>query len=45
MNKYEYHSMMRGARRLDYEIYLNTERLLACQKSLKSFAIQTNCNS
>jgi tryptophan 2,3-dioxygenase len=32
MNRKEYLEMMRGAGKLDYEIYLNTERLLACQK-------------
>lgn len=33
MNRSEYEVMMRGAGQLDYEIYLNTERLLACQKT------------
>lgn len=32
MNRSEYQKMMRGAGQLDYEIYLNTERLLACQQ-------------
>ncbi len=32
MNRSEYETMMRGAGQRDYEIYLNTERLLACQK-------------
>lgn len=32
MNRKEYLEMMRGAGKRDYEIYLNTERLLACQK-------------
>lgn len=32
MNRKEYLEMMRGAGKLDYEIYLNTERLLDCQK-------------
>lgn len=32
MNRTEYQTMMRGAGQRDYEIYLNTERLLACQK-------------
>lgn len=35
MNRPEYEKMMRGAGQLDYEIYLNTERLLACQKETK----------
>ena len=33
MNRQEYLEMMRGAGKLDYEIYLNTEHLLACQKA------------
>ncbi len=32
MNRKKYQEMMRGAGKLDYEIYLNTEALLACQK-------------
>ena len=32
MDRDLYQKMMRGAGKLDYEIYLNTERLLACQK-------------
>lgn len=32
MNRKEYQEMMRGAGQRDYEIYLNTEALLACQK-------------
>ena len=32
MDRQKYQEMMRGAGKLDYEIYLNTERLLACQK-------------
>jgi len=32
MNRLKYQKMMRGAGQLDYEIYLNTERLLDCQK-------------
>lgn len=32
MDRVKYQEMMRGAGRLDYEIYLNTEQLLACQK-------------
>jgi tryptophan 2,3-dioxygenase len=32
MDRQKYQTMMRGAGRLDYEIYLNTESLLACQK-------------
>jgi tryptophan 2,3-dioxygenase len=32
MDRQRYHEMMRGNGRLDYELYLNTERLLACQK-------------
>jgi len=32
MNRQDYEELMRGAGQLDYEIYLNTERLLACQK-------------
>lgn len=32
MNRDEYQKIMRGAGQLDYEIYLNTEQLLACQK-------------
>lgn len=32
MNRDEYQKIMRGAGQRDYEIYLNTEQLLACQK-------------
>jgi len=32
MDRLYYQKMMRGAGQLDYEIYLNTEQLLACQK-------------
>ena len=32
MNRKDYQKMMRGSGQHDYEIYLNTERLLACQK-------------
>lgn len=32
MDRRSYQTMMRGAGQLDYEIYLNTEQLLACQK-------------
>lgn len=32
MDRQKYLEMMRGAGQLDYEIYLNTEQLLACQK-------------
>lgn len=32
MDRQEYQEMMRGNGQLDYEIYLNTERLLSCQK-------------
>lgn len=32
MDRQKYQKMMRGAGQLDYEIYLNTEALLACQK-------------
>jgi len=32
MDRQKYQEMMRGAGKLDYEIYLNTERLLDCQK-------------
>ena len=32
MDREKYQKMMRGAGQLDYEIYLNTEALLACQK-------------
>ena len=32
MNRYEYQKIMRGAGDLDYEIYLNTKQLLACQQ-------------
>ena len=32
MNRQDYQEMMRGAGQRDYEIYLNTEALLACQK-------------
>lgn len=32
MDRTKYQKIMRGAGQLDYEIYLNTERLLACQK-------------
>jgi len=32
MDRQSYHTTMRGAGQLDYEIYLNTEQLLACQK-------------
>ncbi|MEE9381032.1 MAG: tryptophan 2,3-dioxygenase family protein [Hyphomonadaceae bacterium] len=32
MDRQKYQKMMRGAGQLDYEIYLNTEQLLACQK-------------
>lgn len=32
MDRDLYQDMMRGAGKLDYEIYLNVERLLACQK-------------
>lgn len=32
MDRAKYQKIMRGAGQLDYEIYLNTERLLACQK-------------
>ncbi len=32
MDRQKYEKMMRGAGQLDYEIYLNTEQLLACQK-------------
>ncbi len=32
MDRDKYQEMMRGAGQLDYEIYLKTERLLACQK-------------
>jgi len=32
MDRQKYQKMMRGAGQLDYEIYLNTESLLACQK-------------
>lgn len=32
MNRSEYEKIMRGAGDLDYEIYLNTKQLLACQK-------------
>jgi len=33
MNRQDYQDMMRGAGQRDYEIYLNTEALLACQKT------------
>lgn len=33
MDRQKYEDMMRGAGQLDYEIYLNTEKLLACQKA------------
>ena len=33
MNRDKYIEMMRGAGQLDYEIYLQTEQLLACQKA------------
>ncbi len=33
MDRQKYQKMMRGAGQLDYEIYLNTEQLLACQKA------------
>ena len=33
MDRQAYQDMMRGAGKLDYEIYLNTETLLACQKA------------
>jgi tryptophan 2,3-dioxygenase len=33
MNRQDYQEMMRGAGQRDYEIYLNTEALLACQKA------------
>ena len=33
MDREKYQKMMRGAGKLDYEIYLNTEALLACQKN------------
>lgn len=32
MDRQSYQTMMRGAGQLDYEIYLNTEQLLSCQK-------------
>ena len=32
MDREKYQDMMRGAGQLDYEIYLRTEQLLACQK-------------
>lgn len=32
MDRHKYQQMMRGASELDYEIYLNTARLLDCQK-------------
>lgn len=32
MDRQKYQKMMRGAGQLDYEIYLNTESLLSCQK-------------
>jgi len=32
MDRQKYQDMMRGAGQLDYEIYLNTQSLLACQK-------------
>ena len=34
MDRQKYQDMMRGAGQLDYEIYLKTEQLLACQKAL-----------
>lgn len=37
MNREEYHEMMRGDGMLDYEIYLKTEQLLACQKEPHEF--------
>jgi len=37
MNREKYQEMMRGAGQLDYEIYLNTEQLLACQKAPDEF--------
>lgn len=37
MNREKYQDMMRGAGQLDYEIYLNTEQLLACQKAPDAF--------
>ena len=32
MDRQKYEKIMRGAGDLDYEIYLNTKELLACQK-------------
>ncbi len=37
MNREKYQEMMRGAGKLDYEIYLNTEQLLAAQKAPDAF--------
>lgn len=37
MDRPKYEKMMRGDGRLDYEIYLNTEQLLACQKEQMAF--------
>jgi len=37
MDRQKYQDMMRGAGQLDYEIYLNTEQLLACQKPPQAF--------
>lgn len=37
MNREKYQEMMRGAGKLDYEIYLNTEQLLDCQKAPEAF--------
>lgn len=37
MDRKEYQKMMRGAGQHDYEIYLNTEQLLACQKAPGNF--------
>ena len=44
MDRQAFYAQMSGSDRLDYEVYLNTEDLLACQKPFASCATRTSCS-